>query len=175
MDLVLLLSIPKNLSFLQGHPVAPYVFLSLLSFLSFNNTFWNGVSTPRCDQSSYPSRNKKQYIYIYIYIYIYRGTRWPGWLRHRATSRMVAGSTLDGVTWIFHRFNLSGRTMALGLTRPLRETSTRNSSWRGKGGRWIGVTTLPIVLKSGIIKLLENSQPAQGFLYLYCRYRWVLS
>ena len=40
----------------------------------------------------------KNNIYIYIYIYIYRGTRWPGWLRHRATSRMVAGSTLDGVT-----------------------------------------------------------------------------
>ena len=42
-DLLLLLSIPRTLSFPEGHPVASYVFFlvlsSLLSFLSFNNTF----------------------------------------------------------------------------------------------------------------------------------------
>jgi len=32
--------------------------------------------------------------------------------------------------------------MALGLTQPLTEISTRNISW-GKGGRCVGLTTLP--------------------------------
>jgi hypothetical protein len=50
------------------------------------------------------------------------------WLRHYATSQKVAGSIPDGVG-IFHRRNPSGRTMALGLTQPLREMSTRNISW----------------------------------------------
>ena len=33
---------------------------------------------------------------------IVRSTRWRSWLRHCATSRMVAGSISDGVTGIFH-------------------------------------------------------------------------
>jgi len=43
--------------------------------------------------------------------------------------RKVAGSIPDGVTGIFHWQNPSGRTMALGLTQPLTEMSTRNISW----------------------------------------------
>jgi len=35
----------------------------------------------------------------------------------------------DGITGIFHWHNPSGRTMALGLTQPLTEMSTRNISW----------------------------------------------
>ena len=38
---------------------------------------------------------------------------------------------------IFHWHNSSGRTMIL------REMSTRNIAWRGKGGRCVGLTTLP--------------------------------
>ena len=57
------------------------------------------------------------------------GTRWRSWLRHCATSRKVAGSVAEGVTGIFHWHNPSGRTMALGLTQPLTEMSTRNISW----------------------------------------------
>ena len=53
------------------------------------------------------------------------GTRWRSW----ATSRKVAGSISDGVIEIFHWHNPSGRTMALGLTQPLTEISTRNISW----------------------------------------------
>jgi len=34
-------------------------------------------------------------------------------------------------------------TMALGLTQPLTEMSTRNISWGGKDGRCVGLTTLP--------------------------------
>jgi hypothetical protein len=40
-----------------------------------------------------------------------------------------AGSIPDGVTGNFHLHNPSGRTMALGLTQPLTEMSTRNISW----------------------------------------------
>jgi len=50
------------------------------------------------------------------------------WLRHCATSQKVAGSIPDGVIEIFHLHNPSGRTMALGLTQPLTEISTRNIS-----------------------------------------------
>ena len=35
----------------------------------------------------------------------------------------------DGVFEIFHRLNLSGRTMALGSTQPLTEINTRNIPW----------------------------------------------
>jgi len=51
------------------------------------------------------------------------------WLRHCATGRKVEGSIPDGVIGIFHLHNPSGRTMALGLTQPLTEMSTRNISW----------------------------------------------
>jgi len=57
------------------------------------------------------------------------GTRWGSWLRHCATSRKVAGSIPDGVIKIFYWHNPSYRTMALGLTQPLAEMSTRNISW----------------------------------------------
>jgi len=33
--------------------------------------------------------------------------------------------------------------MALGLTQPLTEMSTRNISWWGKGGQCLGLTLLP--------------------------------
>ena len=57
------------------------------------------------------------------------GTLWRSWLRHCATSRKVAGSIPDGVIGIFNWNNPSGRTMALVLTQPLTEMSTRNISW----------------------------------------------
>jgi hypothetical protein len=53
---------------------------------------------------------------------------WRSWLRHCATSQKVAGSITDGVTGIFHWHNPSSRTVALGLTQPLSEMSTRNIS-----------------------------------------------
>jgi hypothetical protein len=75
-------------------------------------------------------------------------------LRHCATSRKVAGSIPDCVIGIFHSHNPSGRTMALGLTQPLTEMSTRNVSCYH--------FHVPIVLKSGILNHLENSGPVQG-------------
>jgi len=53
------------------------------------------------------------------------GTRWHSWLRYCATNQKVAGSIPDGVTGIFHLHNPSGRTMALALTQPLTEMSSR--------------------------------------------------
>jgi len=64
------------------------------------------------------------------------------WLRHCATSQKVMSSVPNGVDGSFHWHYTSGRTMALGLTQPLTEMSTRNISW-GKGGRCIRLTTLP--------------------------------
>jgi len=62
-----------------------------------------------------------------VQIYIW-DTRWRS--RHRATSRKVAGSIPNGVVGTFHWHNPAGLTMALRLTQPLTEMSTRNISWR---------------------------------------------
>jgi len=55
--------------------------------------------------------------------------QWRSRLRHCATCRKVTGSIPNGFTGIFHWHNPSGRTMALGLTQPLTEMSTRSISW----------------------------------------------
>jgi hypothetical protein len=68
--------------------------------------------------------------------------RWRSWLRHYATTWNVMGSIPNGVTEIFQQHKPSGRTMALGLTQPLAEMSTRNIAW-GKRGWCVGLTTLP--------------------------------
>jgi hypothetical protein len=45
------------------------------------------------------------------------------------SSQKVMGLILDCVTGIFHSHNPSGRSLALGLTQPLTEMSTRSNSW----------------------------------------------
>ena len=57
------------------------------------------------------------------------GTRWRSWLRHRATSRKVASSIPDGVIRIFHWYNPSGYSTALGSTQPPTEMNTSCLSW----------------------------------------------
>jgi hypothetical protein len=49
-------------------------------------------------------------------------------LKH-VSSWKVAGSIPDGVIGIIHCYNPSGHTVALELTQPLTEMSTRNISW----------------------------------------------
>jgi hypothetical protein len=63
-------------------------------------------------------------IYILKYFMI-----WRSWLRHCATSQKVAGTIPDGVIGIFLWDIPSGRTIALALTEPTIEMSTRNNSW----------------------------------------------
>jgi hypothetical protein len=90
---------------------------------------------------------------------------------HRATSRKVAGSIADVVTGIFHEHNPSCRTVALGLTQPLTETS-KGIFPGGKDGRYVRPTTLPpscaVCLEiSSSWNLQGLSMPVQGLLYLY--------
>jgi hypothetical protein len=47
--------------------------------------------------------------------------------------RYKPGSIPNGVIGIFHRHNLSGRTLALESTQPQTEMSIRNISWRVAG------------------------------------------
>jgi hypothetical protein len=64
---------------------------------------------------------------------------------------------------------LPAALMALGLTQPLTEMSTRNISW---GVKTDNLTTyVPTVLKFGSLNLLEPYGPVMGLLYLYlCTY-----
>jgi len=84
-------------------------------------------------------------------------------LRHCATSRKVADSITDGVTGIFPWHNPSDRTVALELTQPLAEMSTRNISWVVKAAGTYGwqpyYLHVPTVLKSGSLNVLEASGP----------------
>jgi len=94
------------------------------------------------------------------------GTRRRNWLRHCTINRKVAGSIPDGVIGFFHWHIPSGRTMALGLTQPLTEMSTRNISRGVKAAGAYGWQPyhlhVLIVLKSGSLNLLEPSGPAQA-------------
>jgi hypothetical protein len=102
-------------------------------------------------------------------------TRWRSWLTHCAKSRKVAGSIPYDVIGMFHSHNPSGRIMALGLTQPLTEMSTRNISWGLKATGAYGWKPyhrqVLIVLKSGNLSLLEASGPVQacnGIVFVYC-------
>jgi len=92
--------------------------------------------------------------------------RWRIWLRHCPTSRKVAGSIPDYVIRIFHWHDPSDRNMALRLTQPLTEMSTRNISWEVKAAGTQGWQPyhlhVPIVLKSGSLAFLEPSGPVQA-------------
>jgi hypothetical protein len=99
-----------------------------------------------------------------------KGTPWCIWLRHCAKSRKIP----DGVVAIFHWHNPSGRTMALGSTRPLTEMSTRNISWGLKAAGALGWQLyhihVPTVMKSGSHNTRNSqglSRSVQGLLYHY--------
>jgi hypothetical protein len=54
---------------------------------------------------------------------------WCSRLRHCATSWKVTDLVPDGIIRIFHSLNPSSGAMALGLTEPITEVSTRIISW----------------------------------------------
>ena len=69
---------------------------------------------------------------------------------------------------------LPAALLALGLTQPLREMSNRNISWEVKGGRCVGLTTLPLSC-ADCLEIWEAStswnpqslsRPVMGLLYL---------
>jgi hypothetical protein len=95
--------------------------------------------------------------------------RWRSWLRHCATSRKVAGSIPDGVIGIFHWHNPSGRAMALELTQPLTEMSTRNNSWGVKTADALGWQPYHLwnLGASTSWNPTGLSRPVMGLLYLY--------
>jgi hypothetical protein len=74
--------------------------------------------------------------------------------------------------------------MALGSTEPVAEMSTRDISWGGKGGGWVGLTTLPpssadcleILVASTSWNPQDLSRPVMELLYLgfLNRYIWLL-
>jgi len=73
-----------------------------------------------------------QFSRMFTLLYMLNGVRGGAvvW-GHCATSRKVVSSIPDGVTGICHWHNASSRTMAVGLTQPLTEMSTRNIAWGG--------------------------------------------
>ena len=101
----------------------------------------------------------------YIIIYSW-GTWWRSWLRHCAISRYVAGLIPDGAIGIFHWHNPFSCTMALGLTQPVTEVSTRNIPLGVKAaGAWGWRPYhlhVPTVWKCGSLNLLEPSRPVQA-------------
>jgi hypothetical protein len=66
-------------------------------------------------------------------------------LRHFFKSRgFIAWNQLTHWSWLLNKLIIA--TMTLGSTQPLTEMSSRNISWGGgggKGGRCVGLTTLP--------------------------------
>jgi hypothetical protein len=82
------------------------------------------------------------------------GRRCRRQLRHRATSRKVAGLIPDGVFGNFHWHHPSGST------QPLTETYTRNISWKVKAAGaygWPYHLNVSTAWKSGSLSLLEPS------------------
>ena len=65
-------------------------------------------------------------------VHISRSTRWSSWLRYWATSGRSRGLIRNGFIGIFDWYNPFSRTLALGMTQPLREMSTKNISWAVK-------------------------------------------
>jgi len=59
---------------------------------------------------------------------VFGGSMWRTLLRHCATSQKVAGSIPNGVSECCHGHIPSIHTVALGLTQPQTEMSTRNIS-----------------------------------------------
>ena len=72
----------------------------------------------------------------------YGVTRWRSWLRHCATNRKVAGSIPDGVTGIFlwHSFRPH---YGPGFDSASNRNGYQKYFLGGKGGRCLGLTTLP--------------------------------
>jgi len=116
-----------------------------------SRTFWH--LRPPCKLKTINRRNRKVYFQQQHSLLLgYAVAQLVEALRYKAVGRGFK------TRWCH---NPSSRTMALGLTQPLTEMSTRNISW--------GVKTalpshlhIPKVLKSGSLKLLDPSGSVQA-------------
>ena len=77
-------------------------------------------------------------IYI-VYVVLWR---WRSWFKHCAASRKVAGSIPDVIA-IFHWRNPSDSTVATGVDSASDRNEFQEYFLGGKGGRCVGLTTLP--------------------------------
>ena len=106
---------------------------------------WRSNYTLKC------SYNKSQRDALISQIYLWNrtihlsdgGTRWRSWLRRCATSRKVAGSIPHGVTGILHWQSFRPH-YGPGVDSPSNRNEYQEYFLVGKGGRYVGLTTLPL-------------------------------
>ena len=79
-------------------------------------------------------------LFLKTIVKVIGGTRWRSWLMHCDTGRKVAGFIPDCVTGIFHCHNPSGR----GVVSASNRNEYQEYFLRGKGVRYVGLTTLPL-------------------------------
>ena len=148
----------KHLNTTYYIPLYVYV-LSMVSFLhiSQRKQYINILSFPMFDTSRFN-----------------HWTCWRSRLRHCTTARKVADSIPKFVIGIIHCHNRSGRTVALRLTQPLTEMSTRNISWGEMRPvrRAHNLTTFMCRLSWNLVASIswnpqDLSRAVQGLLYLY--------
>jgi hypothetical protein len=100
-------------------------------------------------------------------------------LRHCATNRKVVGYISSEVIRIFHWFNPSGRTVALGSTQPPSEMSTRVIFWEVMAADARDENNLTTFMwqlsrNSNILDILKTQWPVQAcnamalLLYTHC-------
>jgi len=97
------------------------IFQRLLSCAPLTNKSFTLLANPRVTESSHPVCSHVHYRVIY-----------------------VLKCCVHDVNGNFHWRNPSGRTTALGSTKPLTEMSNRNIYRGGKGGRCLRLITLPL-------------------------------
>jgi hypothetical protein len=95
-----------------------------------------------------------------------RDKQWRSCLRHCATSRHIAGlrhcATSRHIAGLIKRFFidliLTVPLWPWGSTQPLKEMTSRNICWGGKGGRYVGmITSAPSC--DDFLEILETSTP----------------
>jgi len=108
-------------------------------------------------------------LHFVLPIYVGGGdTGWRSLLRHCATSRKVAGSIPVGVLEFFIVIILPTHN-GPGVDSASNRNEYQEYFLGGKGGRCVGLTTLPPSWNLGSLKLLEPSGPVQACNWIVLR------